>query len=622
MSETLVITDVGDAWINSAKTGENYGDTNAVHVKSGERRGLVKPQLPNIAGRTVLDTFLVGHAAAALAGQTITVAPVTERWQPGRVTWNNPSAGGPTVNGGAAVATVIPATDQDEAVTLTGLAAILQAVADGTEWHGLRLATSSAATGQRFRSTESGEPAWELHIELADLVVIPDNLRPDGGAIGDTTPVLAWDPIDNQADVLVQVDTPTGGADPDEVAPDYDSGWQAHVDPEWDLTGEHTLVGAGPHYWRVFVRDADGVESEASDWAEITVVAKPTIVVDSPTGAFGDPELTVAAHLSSGTLSRWRAFITGRDRSDVRVRTGMQTGPIEWTVPLRAPAGVSPIQQVLEAELVKAGRKVIADAFNGWLNIRAWDDVDRVVGVGEKPYAEVWVELIQNENLGVVAPADLTIAPVPGAEAGDPRRVWSWTRTEVPDAWLVRVAGSTVARLTSDDVTLDAGTYSWVDSGQILPLRPHTIAVHALEDGDRSAAATLDVEGHVADGVWLIPDDPDIDPVCLAGTAIGGFARADFRATYTTAQGDEVDVLYGTPGRRGQFTGTVDDRQDVWSALDRITALRESRNRYAQLVWASKSIAVWVRDPDERPAEDILPSNLSHDVSFEFVQVD
>lgn len=414
----------------------------------------------------------------------------------------------------------------------------------------------------------------------------------------------------------MQVDTPPVGAEPSSSAPDYDSGWTASADPQFDLTGRHAVVGAGPHYWRVQVRDGENNESEWSDWATFNYVAAPTIIIDSPTGPFGDPTPTILAHLSSGTVSQWQAMVTGPDRSDVRARTGLVVGStIDWTLPLREERLVS----TRNGGAAKAGRLVFDGPGPWWLNLRVWDTVARATGVGQAPYMETWVQLSFDDDLGVQPATGLLVAPV--AE-GDPRREWSWQRTEEADGWVVTVNGDVVARLDADDVTVSEGRYVWVDSGHVAPLRPQVLAVRALEGDARSVPVSVEVVPPPLPGVWLIPDDTTIEPIVLRGDGVDEWTRTEFRATYTTSTGTEVDVTYGQPGRVGSFAGTVDKRDDIWEALRRVETLRRSPNRNARLVWASHSIPVRVRDIDATASSQILPHTLEHIVRFGFVELD
>jgi hypothetical protein len=185
---------------------------------------------------------------------------------------------------------------------------------------------------------------------------------------------------------------------------------------------------------------------------------------------------------------------------------------------------------------------------------------------------------------------------------------------------LIQVDGVTVARL--DELVPDAGRYEWTDSGQVAPTRPHTLEVRAVEGEARSPAADIYDSGTTAKGLWIIPE-ADIDPIVLADAAVGGFSRTDYRATYVNSIGEEIDVFYGTPPRTGDLEGIVGGRDDdLWATLDRVAALRASRNRRAQIVWGSQSEAARVRDIDATSADGMRPNNPRHVVRGSFVGLD
>jgi hypothetical protein len=606
----LTITNVGDAWVNSAatKTGVNYGSTATVHVKSGERQGFILPPLQPIAGRTVLSATLVGRVTSGHVAQTYTVAPVTERWSPGRITWANR----PNVNGAAQVTEAVSALP-DGGLVEVDVTSILSSVAAGTEWFGLRITTDSTTIGQAFYATDSGSPAWELLVELSDAPEQPSNLRPDGGAVATGEPVLAWDFIDlggestEQAESQVQIDSPAVGVDPDEVAPDYDSGWVANLDPEYDLAAVTYTPPATPAqstFWRVRVKDAAGVVSEWSDWADFTVSALPTLVVDSPTGSFGDPSPTLTAHLTGGTLASWKAWATGPNRADVRDESGAQTGAIDWTVAARN----------------KDGRRVFTEDEAGWIYLRAYDTVDRAVAVGQSPYVETWIPIDLTEGGAATAPTGLSVTPT---TTGGPILTWSWSRTEAADAWLIQVDGVTIERLEPDDVSVNAGVYTWTDSGQVQPMRPHQLRVRGVEGDETTAPATIATYAHNVVGVWLIPEGGE--PIYLAGGEVGDFAAADNSATYRTLDGKEIDIIYGPGLLTGTFSGGVSTESrsadEVWTTLDRIDALAAASARRVRMVWGSRSILVDLRSPHHAPHDTMRPHNLRHRGAFGFVQV-
>lgn len=601
----LLSTTVVDTTVRVYRPNLTSGGGKWITVENGVFRGLVRPNLVNILGRTVTEARLVGRVAPGWVAQNITLYLATEKWVEGKATWNKQ----PDVDTATAITVAVPAMPDGGLVEFL-VTSHLQAVADGLPWYGWRIVTGSAAAGQRFYSSESGEPSWELHVALSDSPEQPTNLRPEGGAVSTGTPIVAWDFIDlggestAQAASLVEVVTPAVGVEPDEsTAPDWSSGWVSNPDPQYDLAGSgYVSPGAGPTYWRVTVRDGDGNESDPSGWADFTVAPLPTLVIDSPTGPVGDPLVDVIAHLTGGTVDTWRVQVTGADREDIRVGSGWQGGAVEWTVP----------------EKDKNKKRIIREDKPGWIYVQVYDTVDRAVAVGEKTYVDAWIP-VEFTDSAIIAPTGLSVVPVAD---GDPRMVWSWSSTDTaPDAWLLQVDDQTVERVESDEITPNAGVYTWTDLGAIAPLRPHTLAVRAVRGKDRSTAAVVNDHRHEVVGVWLIPDHSG-DPILLDGTAVSGFATSDYVATYQPlASVEPIDIVYGWLTRAGTFEGTVDDRQDVWAVVDAINSLRTRRNRLARLVWGSQSSLVRVKDPDVTPSDEILPTNLEHVVRFGFVEV-
>lgn len=598
----LLITTVADAFVVANKPNRPNGSGKWIIVTANTRRGLIRPHLVNILGRTVLDARLVGRAGSALAAQTFTLSPATEKWIAGRVTWNNQ----PGIDGARAVSVTIPATPAGGLIEFP-VTSHLQAVADGSAWYGWRLATDSTALNQLY-SFDSGEPAWELHVTLSDDPEQPTNLRPANGAVSTGRPILAWDFIDfggestTQTASRVQVDTPVAGADPDEVAPDFDSGWVVNADPEYNLaTSTYVSPGAGPTYWRVTVRDGDGNESEWSEWVDFTVAALPTLVVDTPTGPVGDPQVQVAAHLTGGAVGSWKIDVTGPDRSDLRASSGTRTGAVDWETPLRN----------------AKGRRVLTEHEGGWIHVKVWDTVDRAAAVGENTFVHAWIEVVFTDDGVQVKPTGLTVENI---APGDPRMRWTWSSTDTADAWVLQADDVTIARVDGEDITPSVGVYEWTDNGEVAPLRPHKLEVRAVRGNARSGPSNARNHSHVVEGVWLLPDRGG-RAIQLSGTAVSGFAKSDRVATYTPLTGPEIDIVYDWTGRVGTFEGVIDDRQDVWADLTAIEELRTSRNRRARLVWGSQSILVRVKDLDATSSDEILPENLEHVVRFGFVEV-
>lgn len=600
-----VIPVVLETWVNEAanRRDQPYGDANYVQVMAGtnvRRRAFLKPDLGNISGRLVVDSPLYGHAGeGGNPAASVTIAPVTERWQAGRLTWGSTEPkGGPAVDTSRQVTINLPAAAEGELVTFPGLAPMVRAVADGTEYHGFRITTTST-TALTFAASDSGLPSFELDVILSELTDAPTNLAPDGGAVPLQRPVLSWE-VDDQTARQIQVDTPAVGEEPDGFSPDFDTDMETSVSQEFDLAASsHTPVGPGSHFWRVAVPGDDGLP-DWSDWAEFTVAALPGLVVDSPVGPFGDPSPTVVAHLATGTLDHWRVMVTGPNRADVRVDSGRQTGPLSFEVP----------------EMVQ-GRRVVETG--GWIYIEAHDTTDRAVAVGAPDYSFAWVEIVLSDT-NVIAPVEsLLVAP---EAQGDPRNRWRWQRNEAADAWLLGQGDTILRRLDPSEVNVIAGFYDFLDSGEVQPLRPHDLWVKAVEGQGSSEPTVRRDQSHAVSGLWIIPDGGE--PIVVQGTEVGGFIETERRATFEPLRGPSIDIIYdANPGRTGNFVGVVSTAYgtDVWAMLDRLKALRQSPTRLARMVWGSQTMKVRIVDPDFSSAPGILPATLEHDVRFGFVQV-
>lgn len=600
MSE--ISTDRGsDTYVRSDHPRHPYSGGEVIRVQSGSRFGYVRLPFTDIRGRTVLSATLTGHVRGTFSAQTVTVAGVTEKWSPSTTTYNHQPAVG------AGVPTTLPAKVDGEAADLD-VTAIVQSAANGAKLRGFRLATSTSTADRcNWYAFDSDSPAWTLTIELSDAPEQPSDLRPDGGlGVGSARPVLAWSYTDlggdssDQGAFKVQVDP-----DADEVSPAFDTGWITSTVPEYDLSsGTFTaLASHAATQWRVMTRDAGGNESVWSDWASFSYEPYFTVTMDSPTGGvIGDATPDIIAHITGETLTQWRAHVEDA-AGNVLWRTQLQDGPIEVTVPFRN----------------DDGRRVIRrdDASYDFV-VRAWGDVDRAVAVGLPAYVEQRVTVVFDDDAGVTTPTSFAAAP---ADTGDPRLTFTWDRTEAPDAVLILDDGKVYARLDEDDWTLDAGTYTWTDTGLAAPYAAHHFTIRAIESGVRSHPSETVTVTTRPEGAWVIAAGRQ--PVCLAGTATP-FIKNDRRATFKPINiSEDVDIVTGQEGVSGHFDGFIFKEPGV-NVLSKVATLEDIRadlDATPQLVWATQSIPATLKNLTALPDGDVFDEdNLQHTVSFDFTQ--
>lgn len=596
---TIVASHGSDTHVRDSHPNRNYAGGTTIRLQSTHRYGFVHIPVTDVRGRTVLSATLTGHVRSGFAAQTVTVNAVSDSWSAGKTTWNRQ----PTV--GAGISTSLGALSDGDAADLD-VTTLLQAVADGTAYRGLRLSTdATTADVSNWYAFDAAEPSWTLTVELSDAPEQPSDLRPNLGAVGAAAPVLAWSYTDlggdssEQGGFRVQVDPAA-----DEVSPAFDTGWITSGDPQYDLSsGSFTPLTSGAStQWRVMTKDASGNESEWSDWVPFTYVPYPTLTMDSPTGGvIGDSTPDVVFHLTGETLTQWRVRVEDT-AGTVLWNSGLTDGTPSVTVPKRNDDGVRVIKR---------------DDASYVIRVRAWGDVARADAVGLPAYVEQTVTVDFDEDAGVETPSAFTVTRF---AAGDPRTTFSWTMTLEPDAILVLDAGEVVARLDSDDWTLSAGVYAWTDQALVQPFVDHTFTLRAVSSGARSPASTEVDYRLVVDSVWLVP--VDMDPIRLDTKAgIDQFVVQDRAAIFKPINtGETVRVVSAFEGISGTFPGMLSDRQDQDAAVARLGALRADVYATPRLVWGV-SIPVSLGNIKVFPAADFTDAQRVWNVSFDFTQV-
>jgi hypothetical protein len=587
-----------DTWVRDDHPNRNQSGGNAVKLQASHRRGLVHIPVTDIRGRTVLSATLTGHVRDGFAAQTVTAHAATSSWSAGKATWNNqPGIGG-------SVATALGALSDGTAADID-VTALLQAVANGTKWRGVRLTTSAtSADVSNWYAFDASKPSWKLTIELSDTPEQPSDLRPNIGSVASSAPVLAWSYTDlggdssEQGAFKVQADPAA-----DETTPAFDSGWVTSGDPQYDLSsGTFTPLASGAStQWRVMTRDAAGNESVWSDWAAFTYTPYATLTMDSPTGGvIGDSTPEIIAHLTGETLTQWRARVLGAG-GEIRWDSGLSDGAIAVTVPKRNDDG---------------DRVFKRDDATYTIQVRAWGAVDRAVAVGHPAYVQALTDVVFDDDIAVTAPDSLTLTPV---TAGDPRTVFTWARSSAPDAWLIIRDGEVVERLDGDEPSVSAGVYTWTDTAYATPYVAENWTVRAVESGVRSLASNTVAYTSNVQGVWLIPDAAN--PIKLdTKTSIDQFAVLDRRAIYKPLNvAENVSIVYGFEGASGTFTGLLSADMDQATAVNRITALRADVAATPRLVWGI-SIPVQVSNLKVLPAADFNAGQHVYNVSFDFTQ--
>ncbi len=591
-----------NAMVQQTRPNANLSALALPSVASLARYVFVSMPVVGIVGQTVVSAFLSPRFRGATANQQLAVQPVAAKWAVDKVTWANQ----PGVRAAFVTKTTGVLADGDRVdIDVT---ALVQQIANGQPHYGWRIATTGEAFFYGFATVDS----WVLTIETSDAPNTPTVLQPDAGVISASKFVIRTDFTDlagstEQTAIQVQVD-------PDATAPyAFDSGEVATNVPELDLaaTAYAGLADGATTKWRVRVKDGDGYWSGWSDWATVTRVAKPTLILDAPTGGvLFDATPTVQAHLSSGTVKAWSVLVTdGDDRTAIRHSNR-----------LPAPSPASAAMAVAIPERDEDGDLVFRDDQTYQIRVRAYDRLDRVQGRPEDPpYIEVWTTVEFDDDDAVTAPATLTA----DSPTGSPRIRLSWARPGTADGWVITRDGKRIARLNADDVTVNAGTYRWTDPGAA-PNETHTWTVRAVTNGKQGLPRAT--QGNVAvKGLWLMSVHGD---VVLDGNNVSGLRKKDRRATYKLPnRRDDIDIVGALEGLSGAYEGSIQythyrrTEADVDAARAILEKIRLDPATPVRMVHGTSSIPVLLRNLSVTVGDEYQPNTRQHAVSFECWQV-
>lgn len=591
-----------DTFVASGKPNLAHQRSQWLTLKSGLAEVYVYLPMPGIRKRTIEQaTLSVPITNAAIAAQTWTVTPVSEEWAPRKTTWNNK----PALRTGQAINIAVPATAVGARVSLD-MTAFVQTIADGAKNFGLHIATDSTVLNKVTAFNDPDDPSWVLSIDFTEAPEAPTDLAPNGNVVS-VEPVLTFEFTDlggastELASVRVQVNTSATDVGA------WDSGHIAAVTPEFNLATSAwptAPVSGTTYYWRVFVKDGAGYESDPSDWASFIYAPKPVLTVDNPaTGIAWDPTPTIAAHIDTGTIKAWRIRIAkGTDRSRELYDSGKMPGTgsaaLAHTIPFRD----------------EQHRRILKDDATYWLNVRVWDRNDREATPGDPTWVQQWVQFVLDDDL-VPPPPSLLYATQVGST---PRVRLTWYRdTGFPEGWVIRRNNEVIARLDPDEVTADDNAYEWIDMGAA-PWVANKYQVKVIDGSKQSVASPPATITPEVEGVWLLSDEAG--DVVLDGVDVTGFKSLDKRATYSPVNGPRtIDIVHAIGGVAGAYSGSIDaeNDQDWQTARASLLAMKAAPGREVQLVYANVSIPIQMRHVSVLPSSEFLPNTKQQDVSFE-----
>lgn len=581
-----------DAWAGSAKPSLEHPREVSLRLDSGQAEAFLWFKNPAPRGATVTSATLTLRAKGASSGsRTLTVQRVTGRWTEGRLNWNNK----PSSTSSAQATASIGALSDGDSISVN-VTAIAQAWASGSANYGFRVTTSTTAAHLLGSLNSTLKPT--LTVVWSDAPAKPTNLRPSSAATTIAKPHVVFDYLDVSGDTslaAVQVQTSSTS---DFTSPAFDSGEVATTSAGLDLaeTAFAGLAEGETVYWRVRAKDGAGLWSAWSDPVTMTRTTLAPLTLTGPTGSTFDPTPEVAWTMTGQVRYRvlvYRTTDLSRPIHDSGERLGAATA---YTLP----AGI------------------VDDGPTYRVVVRGWDNAIREATPGDPGYASTQADFYLGTSPGVDPVATLAASPVDLSPWVD----LEWTRTLVPDSFVVLRDGKIIATVDPDDVLVSGSTYRYRYYGA-RPNREHTYAVRAYEGAAQSANGPTASLTTSPSGLWIVDLDRKVD-VTLWGNDEGTWTMVDDASVYTPIGSTQVvRIVNGMRGLEGSLSGLL--MSGFGKTFEQMEAdVYEIKSRPTQtvrIIAGDENFEALIGNVRISPKPETRQGEIVKGVSFDFWQV-
>lgn len=610
------LKNASDSYVSEKYPSRNYNNAQKLFLADGSaadtRYAYMYFGMPSGMADTTLTRGLLRLVSGAGFGGavTITVQRLTSKFSANRVNWNNK----PTAT----------ATNQ-VSVTKTGAAAgtvwefdikaMLQAVANGTPWYGIRISITGSSAKWLYSAQAADQYRPELDIQWSDSPDMPENLIPNNGlAVSVAKPTLQWDFIDPSGDQTMQGATlklygSLANAQAD-TAPLLNITVPITV-PQFDLDDPAAaayggLAADGTLWWRVLNTDGAGLPSALSDVASFTRKTKGALTITNPAAAVApDP-----AFVTDNTPPFSWTF-TGRTqvKYEVILTTPEAPGTNLWT---------SGIITSTDTAVTPPEGKITVLGKTYRLIVRIYDDQPRI----EVPDDPIYVEQFRD----FVYQGDGTVAKVTGlTKTSDNilgKTILEWDDGTAPDEYVIIRDGEAVDTGMAVDL-LVAGTHYKYTDDTASPRKQHTWEVARKVNGKQSTGnltvqatpkAVAPVLSQLGGGKSVLFLNPDVAAERVESSDIH----------YILGSAPPVLITQSIRGYEGSISGVLANNVAPGLSADQMLAnlewFKDNPGTVCKFVWVNKVMKVVIRNVTDEPIA-YPDGTVEYLATFDFFEV-
>lgn len=608
----VTLNNAVDSYTDTAQPTKNYSAVDTLWLVTGSRnlRSFIYFGIPSgMFGGTVLSAKLRFYNKLAISGtRTLRLHRLTSKFAVGTVTNNTQ----PTATE-AGYADVVKNGFAAGELLEFDITYMLQQVANGAPWYGVRLTTDSTALMAVWSANAATSLRPQLVIEWSDAPHQPEVLVPDNGeVVSIDKPVLNWDFTDLNGDQEMQAfqlklfsSSTNAAVAPSGTSPVLDTGVVYSDTPELDLSTT-AYAGLNPGttlWWRVAVQDGAGLWSKWSDPAYFVRQNKGTLTLNNPAASPNDfvtePTPPIDWTFTGGTQRSYQIIVTTPETPAVYLwNSGIVTSTNTFAT---IPAGV-----------IKENGKTYT------LIVRVYDPLNRRSTPGDPNYVQVARTFTFNQSATVSPVTDFTGTP----HAIKPQIALAWSRATAPDQFLVYRDGVVVATLNAPDVFVSGTSYAWNDNGGT-PRKNTTWSVAAVVNGVVSSG-NPSVVRQVKPVTTTLSFPDSSNTVFFFNPDVSAEQKEASDIHYIVGPSAPVLITQALRGYEGTINGVlVNDvvpGETADTQLAKLLLMKRMPGATMRLVWVNKVMNVVIRNVTHYP---IARANgkVEYYASFEFFQV-